>query len=235
MKHRYAVWVDPATKAAVRAFRAIVKAHPNVELGGSGEVAHGQERALRALVADARVHGIPCHLEVSTTFERQDALSGELGRLSLGLESTSGFKAMLPHDAFDLSTGCLECGLGCKQVKPYFLTEKTVHCAGAFHASEQSSRFLMRSEIGRKIMEATGQPDCMRYAATRNGRVVKEWLEPVPTFTMPPLSPATKGVVFARVNSADASRVECRTSGRKAWDKGNDEATRLVYSEAAAS
>jgi hypothetical protein len=97
----------------------------------------------------------------------------------------------------------------------------------------------MRSEIGREIVAAAGQPWCMRHPVTRDGAVVEEWLEPLPCATMPPLSRESEGVRFGSSTSGSLPGeppevIEpCSACGRTTWDYDWERHRRLAYPRAA--
>lgn len=241
MEHKYAVYFDANRSHPKRAINALVTQFPRAKLDLSEEsVFSDDERTMRALFAQAKQSGFTCSFSLATLYSRDDALSGDLGTLETGPEGTEAFKAMFPKDAFDFSTACPRCGMGAAQVKPLLLSERSMRCKANFYTSEQGAgRILMRSEIGREIIEATHQPWCMRHPVTRAGKVVEEWMEAVPCATMPPLSLKSEGVSFGSTNSGSRTGEPpevippCPVCGRTIWDYDRQHVPRLVYPRAA--
>lgn len=198
------------------------------------------EGIVRKIYAKAKERGFKCSFEVTTRYDRADALRGGLGILSLGPGSTANFRAVLPKDAFDYSTGCKRCGVGATQVKPHVVSQRSLRSRANFeYGHEGSLRVFMRSEIGHAVIEATGQPRCMRHPVMRGGEIITEWMEAVPGMTMPPLSPTSEGVLLgstralSRAGEAPMLVPHCPACGRTVWAESFEYPTRLVYPRAA--
>jgi hypothetical protein len=195
------------------------------------------ERASRALFAEASRLGFKCSFYVAPAYDVTDALSGELGFLhGGGLNDGARFAA----DTFDFSTGCPRCGLGAAQVKRTLLSTRYKRFKGDFaDGARWSARVLLRSNIGQEIIEATDQPWCMRHPVLRSGEIVEDWMEPIPCATMPPLSRKSGGVFFGRTAQASLAGqlpqvVEpCPACGRTIWDYDRSQHPRLMYPRAA--
>lgn len=210
----------------MRAIRALVSEFPRLALDTVGiSVVSDDGGLIRRLRDRAKAQGFDCSMVVTTDYTREDALLGELGWLT-GAGSDQ-FRASLPKDAFNFTSACTQCGLGGVQVKPYLLAERAITCKGPFYIVPQEAfRIMMRAEIGLEMVEATGSPNSLRHPVTRSGKVVREWVEPVPTATMPPLSPKSEGIIYKDAET-------CSACGRAAWDHAEDVSSRLVYSRAA--
>jgi len=242
MEHFYTAYFEATKTHAKRKIKDLVSQFERIDVQVDDDesmiVQTTSERIARRLFKQGKGAGFKCSLEVATTYDYDDALTGDLGILELGPSSTDQFKATLPRDAFDYSTGCPRCGLGAAQVKPHILTERSVRCSANFYYSDHGHP-VMRSEIGREIVKATKQPWCMRHPVTRNGKIVEEWMEPVPCATMPPLSRKSKGVAFGETSSSSGvgeppQAIEpCPVCRREIWDYDHQSPGRLVYPQAA--
>ncbi len=239
MHHYYRVYFD-VDNASARKRVVDLLAECELQLDTPGTVLVHGDSAARHLLAAANSRGIKASLDISTQYDRADALTGELGALRLGAASTTHFRAVLPNDAFDLADACPHCGLGCMPVKPHVLRKESMRSRSNFeYGNEGTALVLMRSEIGREIVEATGQPECMRHPVLRSGEVVKDWMEAVPTATLPPLSRKSAGILrgsthaLSDVGEPARSVPPCPECKRTIWSESHEEPTRLVYSRAA--
>lgn len=208
--------------------------------GVPGTIVVDSDRAARRLLAAAERRGVKALLEIITRYERKDALAGELGFVELGPANTTHFKATLPKDAFDLTAACPRCGMGGRLAKPHILRKDSLRSKANFaYGHEGTFLVLMRSEIGKEIVEATGQPECMRHPVLRSGEVVKGWMEAVPTAILPPLSRKSTGVMrngtLALRNIGDGPTLvpPCPSCKRTVWAESHEEPCRLVYSREA--
>jgi len=243
MDHRYLVSFEPTKKHPKRAIRELVARYPSLEMDsiGEGTALSKNERESRRLFEEAKKLGFPCDFCVSTRYDRNDALSAELGILHFGPTSLDDKGAVLPKDAFDFSTGCPCCGMGVCQLKPHIMSQRAIQrCKANFYdGHEGTSQILLRTEIGREIIEATGQTWCMRHPVTRGGEIVDAWMEPVPCATMPPLSRKSQGVHFGKTEAFAGTGEPpeivppCPVCGRNIWDYNREQHTRLVYPGAA--
>jgi len=243
MKHHYAVYFEPTRSHSKQDIQKLVACFDELSLLSDCNVVISENaRAVRRLSDEAKNNGFRCSFQIRNEYEYSDALSGVLAILWLGLSGgISSFKASLPGDAFEFPPGCPRCGLGARWVKPHVLTERAVRCGGNFHYGIDShTRIpLMRSEIGEKVIKATGARECMRHPVTRSGRIVKEWMEPVPGMTMPALSTKSEGIMwdysFGTTATGDPpERIEpCPECGRHAWGDSYEKPRRLVYSREA--
>lgn len=234
MKHQLKIYFRPTESHQRQAIKALLRRYPDLEANQTtGTVYTFDENRGRALFDEAKRLGFATALEVSTLYGRDDALSGELGILSITSDDAGG---NFNEGTFDFSTGCPLCGLGAAQVKPLVLSERSIHYNGNFnHGAEWSGRVIMRSEIGQQIIDATNQPWCMRHPVTDAGCIVQDWMEPVPCATMPPLSSRSEGVLFGSTGSGSAigEPVEvldpCPVCKRTVWDYDCEQPTRLMY------
>ncbi len=246
MKHTYMINFAPTRSHPKRAFIELARRFTGVHFESGGEfTTSANEEVSRALFAEARARGFTCSFEVATEYGYDDARAADLGILTLGPAGTTRFCAPLPKDAFDFATGCPGCGLGAAQIKPRVMASQSIGCRGNFYPSGTGSKaqgdhsVLLRAEIGREIVRATRQPWCMRHPVTRTGKVVEEWLEPVPCATMPPLSAKSEGVLLGRttalseIGEGPREVPPCPVCGRMVWSEAYDVPTRLVYSRAA--
>lgn len=238
MKDVYRVFFEPDRKHPKRAIKALVALFPGLDLDDSGDmVVSDNVDLVRTLFAEARNQGFECTLVARTELTREDALLGNLGQLAAADANT--FVAKLPKNAFDFSTACPRCGLGARQVKAYVLNEHGRRCRGPFYvvrgprglpespqapAGNIHGRFLMRADIGYELVAAIDRDDCVRHPVTRTGEVIEEWLEPVPTGTLPPMSRKSTGVTFCD---------RCDVCGRVCYDRNHEAPERLVYSDEA--
>jgi len=245
VEHFWRIFIDAEAPPSRRTAKQLLARFPSVVVDFKDDLGFStispDESATHALYAEAKRLGLICSMNVTTNYDKADALAGDLGILCTGPSNSNSFKAVLPKDAFDFATGCPRCGMGAAQLRPQILTERSIRCGADFYTSEQGAgRVLMRAKIGREIVEATGQPWCMRHPVTRSGRVVKEWMEAVPCATMPPLSPKSTGVVWGSTNSSSRAGEPadvvppCPVCGRTIWDYDRYHAPRLVYTRAAA-
>lgn len=248
MKHTYAINFGSLTTVhSKRAIRELATKFPELTFDFAAQYSSSKdEHASRAAFQEAKARGLKCSFEVQTRYEYEDALSGDLGILGLGPAGTAHFRAVLPMDAFDFSTGCPRCGLGAAQTKPRIISERSIRCKANFYycdlgsGGQGASQILMRAEIGHEIIEATGQPWCMRHPITRSGSIVEKWMEPVACAAMPPLSPKSEGVLFGSTTALESTGEPpvvvnpCPVCGRTIWDYDREQHTRLIYPRAAA-
>jgi hypothetical protein len=235
---QYNVYFRPSRVHPKKVIKELVARYPELKFDRvTDSVFTPHEKQARGLFEDAKRLGVLVSLDVRTSYDLADAVSGELGLFSA---ASADVGAKFPKDAFDFSTGCPRCGLGAAQVKPVVLPQRAKRCKAEFgNGAEWSGRLLVRPELGQAIIDATGQPWCMRHPVWRSGEVVEEWMEPVPCATMPPLSSKSRGVSFGRRTSGcdigePAEIVEpCCACGRSTWDFDLEQHARLVYSRAA--
>ncbi|MBK7406257.1 MAG: hypothetical protein IPJ41_17035 [Phycisphaerales bacterium] len=238
MRCLYSVYFECSRTHTKLALKALVARFDGLSLDPVTQAVYAHaEQPARTLFEAARALGYKCSFNVSPEYEIEDSLAGELGLLSADSRDRGG---RLPPDAFDFSTACVGCGLGAAQVKPIVLSAKSIQYRGSFnHGIDGAHRFIMRADIGHAIVEATGQPWCMRHPVTRSGEVVEDWLEPVPCATMPPLSRKSLGVQFGTSTSGtslgeDPEVIEpCPVCGRSMWEYDMQYAPRLMYPRAA--
>lgn len=245
MNDSYVVAIELARKSERRAVQLALESIRPVEVddfGDSFAVVLSCSETAKALVAKAKDAGLAASLSIGTRYERDEAFAGVLGMLAIGPGSNTAFRATFPPDAFDLSTGCPRCGLGAAQTKPQVLAATYKKSQSNFEYGHQGTlSVFMRSEIGLEIVEATGQPWCMRHPVTKSGETVKEWMEAVPCATMPPLSPQSEGVMFgatlgmSRVGEGPKAIPPCDACGRVVWSQDHQRPLRLKYSKAAAA
>lgn len=235
MKHRYFIYFDVTKSHHLRAIKALLDSYPTIAFNAAAETAVSDDGgAIKALYEKAKHQGFCCSRSITTYYDREDALSGSLGILEAGSD-TDGQEGRYPKDAFDFSTGCPRCGLGAAVVKPQVLKKKAIQYKKGNALSGHMGRFMIRAHIGHEIIQATGQPWCMRHPVTNDGAVVQEWLEPVPCATMPPLSRESRGVWWDQSSSSclpgepPASIPLCTACGRTIWAFSHEEPVRLVY------
>lgn len=243
MQHAYRVSFSYSTRSDRKKAKDLSRSFSGIEIDFDSDLAlytvSDDADASRALLQEAQSQGLTCGLNVTTDYGPEDALAGELGIFGLGPTSREDLLGKLPKDAFDFSTGCPRCGLGAAVAKPHLMSKAAVRSKLSFIDCTTGGRVLMRSEIANAIIEATGQPWCMRHPMIRDGSVVEEWMEPVPCATMPPLSPKSEGVRIG--NSTSGSFLgeppeiipPCPVCGRNMWDYARDTPTRLVYTREA--
>lgn len=223
MRHEYRIFFNPTKTHPTRALRALVTSFPGVALDDMGDMSDN-EHAIRLFFAETQRRGFACSLHVTTHYDRSDAMSAPLGFLHCGFAKRNHIGETMPKDAFDFAPGCPRCGVGAIQVKPLFMTSHAAQFKGMFESSNRSWIPLMRSEVGREIIEATRQPWCMRHPVTREGREIKEWMQAVPCPTMPPLSRKSEGVLFGSTtgigSAGDPPTIipPCTVCGRETWD-----------------
>ncbi len=231
------VYFEPTRSHPKRAIEHLVSDFDGLKLCSyTDTVMTSDDKLAKALYKRAKCEGFKCSLEIHTIYDASDAVSGEFGILGLGPAGTTAFRGVFPPDAFDFSTACPACGLGAAPVKPHLLSERSLRCSANFYYGQEGTSWpLMRAEIGRSIIEATGQPWCMRHPVTRSGRIIKEWMEPVPCATMPPLSSKSRGVMYGKslscssVGEGPEDIAPCRVCHRAAWCRSFDRPLRLVY------
>lgn len=232
---------DPTRTHPKRVIKELASEFPSVEFDAKAGIFYPSEdeKAVRALYAEAKRRGFKCSFNVIIKYDHNDALAGELGMLAAG---SGSLDARFPKDALDFSTSCPHCGVGAAQVRPHVLNARCIRYKGNFlHGEPATGRVLMRTEIAQEVVEATKQPWCMRHPVSTDGKVVKEWMEPVPSAVMPPLSGNSKGVLFGSTRAAlgvetgDPPKIipPCPVCGRVIWARDYERPMRLAYSHAA--
>jgi hypothetical protein len=236
MRSRYQVHFAESDDRSKRAIEQLVAGYASVQvISPPGTFTSSyDEAASRELFDEACRLGFTCSFKVPRGYLIEDALCGELGILHGGGLNDG---AKFAKDTFDFSTGCPHCGLGAAQVKPTILPVRSKRYKGNFaDGAEWSAIVLLRSEIGQEIIDATGQPWCMRHPVLRSGEVVEDWMEPIPCATMPPLSRKSKGVMFGcTTQGGEPAEVKepCPVCGRTIWDYDRSDYMRLMYPKAA--
>ena len=232
MQHRYSVFFKPTRSHPRPAIKALVARYPGLKLDRITDAVYtDSEQPIRRLYEEAKQAGFACQFTISTSYGREDALSGELGILWAG----ERFSVRFPADAFEFGTGCPRCGVGAFIVKPHVLSAEAARHKGNFlRGVEGTWRVLIRTPIAEEVIEATKQPWCMRHPTTHAGAIVKEWMEPVPCATMPPLSrksTALWGLSMASVSVGEPLEVNepCSVCGRTTWEPDRERHPRLVY------
>ncbi|MBX3359545.1 MAG: hypothetical protein KF745_14085 [Phycisphaeraceae bacterium] len=222
--------------------RGILSEFPKLEIELNIEdsvIATAEDGAyIRRAYEEAHKRGMTCSLRVRTEYGREDALLGGLGLLHANSDCTA--TTIAPKDGFDFSGACPRCGMGAIQTKPCVLSPGArKYRQGNFLAVEESSRIIIRAEIGREIVKATKQPWCMRHPVTRSGEPIEDWMEPVPCATMPPLSRKSKGVMwgksFGRTDIGQPAEAisPCPVCLREVQGDSQEEPVRLTYPQAA--
>jgi hypothetical protein len=236
VRNSYRIFVDFTRKATLSTLRKLAAEYPNVKVDRIGMVVSDNERHMRKLFKQMRNEGFPCNLHVTTYYDDDDARSAEMGRLGLGPASSTQFSATVPSDAFDFSAACPRCGVGAQQVKPSLLATKSIGCRANFYYGHVGTlRPFLRAEIGKEIIKETGQPWCMRHPVTRAGKVVKQWMEPVPCATMPSISRKSKGVFFGKsemcTDAGEPPEVidPCSVCGRTALGRNHEFRLQIKY------
>ena len=240
MHYTYDLYIDRFTRKHPKsAIREIASRHSSIEFDHISCLFRpsDDESLMRSLYLEVISRGFKCSFGVIIHYEIADALIGSLGML----EATSGNQwGTLPKDAFDFTAACTHCGVGATQVKPHTLNARCIRYKGDFLSGQRgTSHVLIRTEIANEIIQATGQPECMRHPLNTEGKAVKEWMEPVPTAVLPPLSRRSLGVCFgsttANVLAGDPPEMipPCPMCGRIVWDRNYEQPLRLCYSKAA--
>lgn len=239
MRHSYRITFAPYTPSVDRAARKLVEQYPALSYDPRGmAVASSREDECRSLFHTAQREGIRWALSVITWYDRDDVLSAPFGIFRGGGVQPDQFRAVLPKDSFDFSGACSTCGLGARQVEPHLLSQQSLRCKPRPYGTENSRSVMLPTPVSREIIEATGQPGCMRHPRTREGGDVENYMEPVPMATMPPLSrELSQGISFGSTDSfggiGDPPKVvpPCPECGREIWDFDRSQHSRLVYSQ----
>jgi hypothetical protein len=249
MYHEYRVFLEETRTCRAtdiprrKDIEALVSQRPSLQLPEhSGVVISRSEPDIHWFLSAARELGCRCLLNVTTFYEIADVLNAPFGIFQGGVNTQpAGFRAVLPTDAFDFTGACGTCGLGARQVKPHVLSQSSLRCKPGCYSADLSPSVLIPTPTARQIIEATGQPECMRHPTTRAGELVREYMEPVPSATMPPLSrELCKGISFGSTDAVgDAGEPPkvappCPECGRETWDFDRSQHSRLVYAREAA-
>ncbi|QDV91411.1 hypothetical protein RAS2_25100 [Phycisphaerae bacterium RAS2] len=124
---------------------------------------------------------------------------------------------------YDLSNACPQCGCGAVQTSPFYAPAKSLPRTGLLCASNTEVFVAEKLADAFRRAEVTGLE--LRQVLSAREHEALPWWQIIPRFTMPKLSPATKGIVRS-------DPPPCTLCGRDGHFNTMKEPEEIVYSSA---
>ena len=232
MRLRFSVFTDLPNSRLRSRISALASERPSLRFDDKAEAVFSEsEEDSMWFAAAAEDLGCSCTVELDTVYEESDLRDAAFGVFQGVEHREDRFRAVLPKDAFSFEKACPQCGLGAAQQRPHVLSPQSLKCKPRCYGTENSPSVILPAAIARDLIEATGQPECMRFAQVKSGDTTREWMEPVPLATMPPLSKEKSiGILFGDNCSEDEEEMSsCPKCGRECWAFDGSAPPRLVY------